>query len=349
MDQENNKDNLRAMVLAAGIGSRLAPLSDDLPKPLIRIAGKTIMDHILLHLKEHGITDVISNTHHLAQHIHDHFKDAKERLGVNIEFINEKELSGVAGGIRECQDFLKQGTACIIMGDALTDIDLTALYQEHKKAVKENNCLATMAMMQVEDTTQFGVIVTKQMLDAETQEAKSQVVRFQEKPPADEALSNWANTGVYFFEPGIYDFIPSKEEAPKYDVAKDLFPKLLEAGEFIQAIPVSAETYWADLGTPKQYLQSVADHMAGKIKLSSLEELNKGLKLGLNSKIEGACDIASDVEIGDNVVIKNSVLYPKVKIDSGSRIENSIIGSNSSIAQNSHLENTIEICTQVKS
>ena len=119
-----SEKNLRAMVLAAGIGSRLAPLSDNLPKPLIRIGGKVIMEHILLLLKEHGITDVISNTYHLADQIHDYFKDIKDKEGISLEFIHEEKLSGVAGGIRACKDFLEKGTACIIMGDALTDLDL---------------------------------------------------------------------------------------------------------------------------------------------------------------------------------------------------------------------------------
>lgn len=338
------ENKLRAMVLAAGIGSRLAPLSDKLPKPLIRIGGRVIMEHILLLLKEHGITDVISNTYHLADQIHDHFKDIKQREGINLEFIQEKELSGVAGGIRECKSFLEQGTACIIMGDALTDLDLTALYKEHKKAVEENNCLATVAMMQIDDTSQFGVIVTKGMEDeSSTGTKKNQIIQFQEKPSPKDALSNWANTGVYFFEPGIYDFIPSKEEAPKYDVAHDLFPRLLKEGQFIQAIAVDANTYWADLGTPQQYLQSVRDIHENKLKLKSISKLNDNIKIGDGSSIQGFCDIADDVEIGDKVVIENSVIYPKTKIESSVVLKNCILGESSHISKNSNLDSEITI------
>jgi NDP-sugar pyrophosphorylase family protein len=327
--------NLRAMVLAAGIGSRLAPLSDNLPKPLIRIGGKVIMEHILLLLKKHGISNVISNTYHLAEQIHDHFKNIKETDSINLEFVHEEKLSGVAGGIRECQDFLKQGTACIIMGDALTDIDLSALYAEHKKAVEENNCLATIAMMQVEDTSQFGVVVTKSMLDTQDKSnSRNQIIQFQEKPAAADALSNWANTGVYFFEPEIYDYIPSKEEAAKYDVAGDLFPKLLEEKKYIQAIPVKANTYWADLGTKDQYLQSVQDIFENKIKLDSINIDTEALSIPSSSIIKGYCDIANNVEIGENVQIENCVIYPNTKIANGVSLKNCIIGENMQITEN---------------
>jgi len=346
-----SEKNLRAMVLAAGIGSRLAPLSDNLPKPLIRIGGKVIMEHILLLLKEHGITDVISNTYHLADQIHDYFKDIKDKEGISLEFIHEEKLSGVAGGIRACKDFLEKGTACIIMGDALTDLDLSALYQEHKKAVEAQGCLATIAMMEVKDTSQFGVIVTKSMLDSEVKDEvlKNQIIKFQEKPKAEDALSNWANTGVYFFEPGIYDFIPSKEEAPKYDVAGDLFPKLLELGKYIQAIPVKKETYWADLGTPKQYLQSVKDIHQGKLKLKSLDKLNEDVKLGTNSVIKGYCDIAKGVEIGDNVIIEDCVIYPDTIIKNGAKLKNCILGEGSYIAENTEICDEITVKPAIKS
>jgi len=337
------KENLRAMVLAAGIGSRLAPLSDKLPKPLIRIGGKVIMEHILLLLKDHGITNVISNTYHLADQIHDYFKDIEKTDGIKLQFIHEEKLSGVAGGIRECRDFLEKGTACIIMGDALTDIDLTALYQEHKKAVEENNCLATIAMMQVEDSSQFGVIVTNSMLDPNTKDSnnRNQIIKFQEKPKKEDALSNWANTGVYFFEPEIYDFIPSKQEAAKYDVAGDLFPKLLELGKYIQAVPVKQNTYWADLGTPTQYLQSVRDIHNKKIHLSSIGDLNLNIKLPTNSVIKGYCDISQNVTIEENVLIENCVIYPNTVIKSGSELRDCIIGESSYIKENSIISNEI--------
>lgn len=329
--QENE---LRAMVLAAGVGSRLEPLSSAVPKPLIRIGGRPVMEHILLLLKKHGFKNVISNTHHLAEQIHEYFKDSEERLGVKTEFRYEKELSGVAGGIRHCKDFLKQGTACIIMGDALTDIDLAALYQKHKEAVEKKGCLVTIAMMEVEDTSQFGVIVTDE---------EARVTQFQEKPKAEEALSSWANTGVYIFEPEVYDYIPSEEEAPFYDVAKNLFPRLLENDKYMQAIPVKKETYWADLGNPKQYLQSMNDVSEGKIKLDFEPLLSPEAKIDGSAKLNAVNEIASNVTIHKNVVLRNCIVWEDAEIQEAAELEDCIIGPKARVEAGLKINNQILI------
>ncbi len=331
-------DKLRAMVLAAGVGSRLAPISSIIPKPLVPIGGKPVMEHILNLLKTHGITDVISNTHYLADGIHNYFKDAKERLGTNIEFRNEKELSGVAGGIRVCKDFLEKGTACIIMGDALTDIDLSTVYKKHKEAVDKNNCLVTIAQMQVEDTSQFGVIVTNE---------EGRVTSFQEKPKKEDALSNWANTGIYFFEPEVYDFIPSAKEAPFYDVAKDLFPKLLAADKFVQAVAVHENTYWADIGNPEQYLTSMQDLAKGKIKLDFKPTISPKAEIHKSLILNGINEIGDSCIIEDNVTLDNCLLWDNVTIKSGSSLKNCILASGVVIENDSKLENEILISEKI--
>ncbi len=336
------EDQIRAMVLAAGVGSRLQPLSDVVPKPLIKIGGRTVMDHILLLLKSHGITNVVSNTHHLAEQIHEHFKDIKTKEGINIQFLYEEKLSGVAGGLRLCQDFLKQSTACIIMGDALTDIDLTDLYLKHKEAVKKHGCLATVAQMQVKDTSEFGVIVTEALLDKDS-DCPNRIVKFQEKPKASEALSNWANTGIYFFEPRIYEFIPSAMEAPKYDIARDLFPKLLNAGEYIQAIAIDPKTYWADLGTPAQYIKSVQDITEGRVNLDFLESIDSSVVIDTSVSIEGFNEIGAGTKIAKNVTIKDCIIWDNVSIGENSSLEDCIIGSGAQISANQTLNKQILI------
>ncbi len=337
--------NLRAMVLAAGVGSRLQPLCDVVPKPLIKVAGRTVMDYILLLLKTHGITNVISNTHHLAEQIHDHFKDIDKREGINLEFVHEAKLTGVAGGIRACKDFLSQSTSCIVMGDALADANLTELYKKHKEAVEKHDCLATVAQMQVADTSQFGVIVTESLLpNAITNSSTgARIVKFQEKPKKEEALSNWANTGIYFFEPRIFDFIPSEAEAPVYDVAKDLFPLLLEQGEYIQAVAVEKDFYWADLGTPKQYLKSIQDLSEGKVKLDLLPTVSKEAKISPEARLEGFNEIGANAVIEKGAKIKNCVIWDKVSIGENSELENCIIGPNSVIKPNSKLKDKVVV------
>jgi NDP-sugar pyrophosphorylase family protein len=337
------KDKLRAMVLAAGIGSRLAPLSDSVPKPLIRVGGRTIMEHILLLLKKHGIDDVISNTFHLADKIHDEFKNIEKDHGIKLKFVQEQKLSGVAGGIRECKDFLSHSTAVILMGDALTDVDLTALYEKHIEAVNKHNCLVTIAQMQVEDCSQFGVIVTESLLPgySSNSDTAARVVQFQEKPSKEEALSNWANTGIYFFEPEVYKFIPSIEKAPKYDVASDLFPRLLEEGVYMQAISVNEDMYWADLGTPKQYIQSLLDVQAGKVNLDIKPAISESAIIDPSVNLLGAVEIGEFTQIAENVTIKDSIIWNNVHIGEGVTLENCIIGDNTIIDAGSSFVNKI--------
>lgn len=337
------KDKLKAMVLAAGIGSRLEPLSSAVPKPLIQIAGKTVMDHILLLLKKHGITQIISNTHHLSEQIEKHFANIKNEQGIEIEFRHEDKLSGVAGGIRLCKDFLAQSTSCIIMGDALTDLDLSKLYEKHKEAVKEQNCIATIAMMPVIDTSQFGIIVTEAMLPNASSKTGARIVQFQEKPSQQQALSKWANTGIYFFEPEIFDFIPGTKEAPFYDVAKNLFPKLLQNGKYLQAICLDTKTYWADLGTPQQYIDSIKDISSGKITLDCANLIDPSADIPTDVKMIGANQVGANTRIGSNSIIENSIIWDNVIIEQNSIIKNSIIGSNCHIEANSLIDHTVMI------
>ncbi len=314
---------MRAMVLAAGIGSRLEPLSNYIPKPLIRIGGRPVMEHILLLLKRHGCNQVISNTYHLANNIENYFTEHPIN-GLSLEFIREPKLSGVAGGIRRCADFLKQSTACIIMGDALTDIDLSALYTEHLKAVK-NGCIVTVAKMQVEDTRHFGVIVT---------DKDNRIVSFQEKPKAEEALSNWANTGIYFFEPEVYEHLPSETEAPFYDVAKNLFPDLLSKGKYMQAIAVSKDAYWADIGTADQYLQSLRDIDAGLVKLDLKPSISNEADIAADAKLLGANEIAEDVVIASGAELNNCIIWQGAKIGANAQLKQCIVGPYTVIAAN---------------
>lgn len=345
---QNNE--VKAMVLAAGIGSRLKPLCDVVPKPLIKIGGRTVMDYILLLLKKHGMTDIISNTHHLGDKIENHFKDINKNENINIKFIYEPKLTGVAGGIRACKDFLNQSTACIIMGDALTDANLSKLYKQHMEAVKKCNCIATIAIMEVEDTSQFGVVVTESMLTSTNKNlcSGSKVIKFQEKPTREQALSKWANTGIYFFEPKVFDYIPTETEAAVYDVAHDLFPKLLEANEYLQAVEVEKDLYWADLGTPKQYLSSIKDLSEGKIKLDLLPLISPKAKIAKSAILEGTNEIGDNVVIGENALIKNCVIWDNVIVEENSKLEDCIIGPNSHIKANSELKDKVTVGVENK-
>lgn len=320
------------MILAAGVGSRLDPLTTQIPKPLCPVLGKPVMEHIILLCKEHGFTNLCANTHVMADLVSAHFKDV-EKHGVKLNLIHEKNLTGVAGGIRSCKNFLTDDVILIIMGDALTDIDLSRFYEAHVNS----NAEVTIALKEVEDTNPYGVAVT---------DKNNRVISFQEKPKPEEAKSNLANTGIYFFNQRILDEIPPFEKVPVYDVATDLFKKLMSKSIPIHAVTI--ERYWADIGTHKQYLQSIKDALEDKVKIkidaekTSYGFKEKGVTIDNTSKIKGNIYLGENVKIGPNARINGFVYIEKnCVIEANSYISNSMIWPNSRIGKNVKIINSI--------
>ena len=323
------------MILAAGVGSRLDPLTSQIPKLLCPVLGKPVMEHIIVLCKKHGFTELAANTHVLADKIQEYFKDSKERLGVTLNLVYEKELTGIAGGIRSCRKYLTDDVVLIIMGDAVTDCDLSYLYEAHIKS----NCPVTIGIKEVEDTSQFGVVVT---------DKNNQVISFQEKPKKEDAKSNLANTGIYFFNQSILSEIPPESEALRYDVATDLFQKLMKKNIPLQGININA--YWADIGTLKQYQQSIKDALEGKVKIEISTEggptsggkkeikgkiyLADGVKIEKGAVIKDYVYIEKNCEIGENSYIDNSIIWAGSKIGKNVRIINSILGNNCRVDDN---------------
>ena len=327
-----NKHN-QAMILAAGVGSRLDPLTSQLPKPLCPILGKPVMEHIIALCKKHGFINLSANTHVMADKMKEHFKDINKKLGVNLNLVYEPQLTGVAGGIRSCNKYLTDEAILIIMGDALTDIDLSSLYEAHIKS----NCAVTAAIKEVNDTSQYGVAVT---------DKNNKIISFQEKPKPHEAKSSLANTGIYFFNQSVLNEIPPIEEVLKFDVATDLFQKLMSKNIPMQGITTNA--YWADIGTIKQYLESIKDILQGKVKIDINAEKTffgykgSGVVIDPSTKIEGKVYIGENVKIGPNVTLTGNVYIEKnCIIESNSYINNSIIWTNSHINKNVKLINSI--------
>ena len=323
----------QAMILAAGVGSRLDPLTSQLPKPLCPIFGKPVMEHIIALCKKHGFINLAANTHVMADKMKEHFKDINKKLGVNLNLVYEPELTGVAGGIRSCRKYLTDDAILVIMGDALTDIDLSSLYEAHINS----NCAVTAAIKEVSDTTQYGVAVV---------DKNNRIISFQEKPKPHEAKSNLANTGIYFFNQSVLNEIPPIEEVLKFDVATDLFQKLMLKNIPMQGIKINA--YWADIGTIKQYMESMRDVLQGKVKIEIDAEntlfgyKGKGATIDPSSKINGRAYLGEGVKIGPNVTLTGDVYIEKnCIIESNSYINNSIIWPNSHISKNVKIINSI--------
>ncbi len=341
---------MKAMVLAAGVGSRLDPLTARVPKPLVPICNVPVIEHIFKLLKKHNYTDLIANLHYLPDQLKAYFQDGK-RLGVDITFREEGELSGDAGGVRACADFLNDGTFLVLMGDLLTDCDLTRIVAEHKR----KGALASIAVKKVPDVEHFGVVVTDE---------NGFITGFQEKPSKAEALSNLASTGIYVLEPEIFKHMPKDGV---FGFGRQLFPSLVEKGAPV--LGIEFETYWSDVGTLTQYRQSNFDALNGLVDVEIAGErkninahtvyvgdralLGDGAKidgnvlLGACSEIRSGAQLSGSVVIGDNCVIEEGVTLNNVLVWSNSRIErgacleNSIVGDSSVVPPNSkHYEAT---------
>lgn len=307
--------NLKAMIMAAGMGSRLEPITLSMPKPLIPVMNRPIMDIILSQLSAIGIKDVISNTYYLADQIIDRYK--KNNLGVNFNYIKESELSGTAGGVKKCQFFFDKCEDFIVMsGDVLTTADIKKGIEIHKKS----KAIATIGVKQVphELVSNFGVVVT---------DSNGYITEFQEKPSLDEAKSNLINTGIYIFNYKIFDYIP---ENTFYDFAKDVFPKLLEDNN-INTFEVCE--YWNDIGTISQYKQSIQDVFNGvcKIEHAKIQETNLGsyicgkTKIPQTVRIVGNSVIGNNCKLGEYIKLENCIVFDNSEIHTGAELSDCIV------------------------
>ena len=185
---------MKAMVMAAGLGTRLRPLTDFLPKPMVPIANRPVLHHLLNLLARHDIREVGVNIHVFPDLIKRYFGDGSA-LGMSIRWSEEPTLLGTAGGTKQLEDFWGRETILITSGDGLHDVDVTALLGHHVRT----GGLATLAVKPVDDPSSYGVVI----LDRDTR-----VRGFQEKPSRDEAKSDLANCGVYVIEPELLDRVP---------------------------------------------------------------------------------------------------------------------------------------------
>lgn len=295
----------KAMVLAAGLGTRLRPLTDLISKPMAPIVNRPVMEHIIKLLADHGFEDIVCNLHYFPDEIKNHFRDGS-KWGVNIVYSFEEELLGTAGGVKKVEDFFQGQTFLVISGDALTDIDLSEAYDFHKEKKGE----ATLILTEVEDTTQFGVVILDE---------QKRIKGFQEKPLSGEAKSNLANSGIYFFEPGIFKYMPPKGQF--YDFGKNLFPDFLERD--IPYYGYTHKRYWNDVGSLDEYQQGNFDALEGKVEVDIPGKMIKeGVWIGKNCKIQEDVIIIPPVCIGDGCTIKRGAkLYGPIILGDNTTVD----------------------------
>ena len=308
---------MRAMVLAAGLGTRLRPITFDMPKPMVPVLNRPVMEHILRLLGRHGFEQTIANLHWFPDLIRDHFGDGSAQ-GVALSYSYEDQLLGTSGGVRKAADFLGD-SFLVISGDALTDIDLAAMRADHES----HDGIATLATKRVDDTTQFGVAIT---------DSDGRIGGFQEKPQPSEALSDLANCGIYMFRQGDLRLLPppgtSKAAGPGdpdgfADWAMDVFPRLLEGDVPFYSHEIDA--YWNDIGNLTELREGNLDALEGRVEVEREGEIVDGYRSGEPVGDEGplvgpvllgpGCEIGADVRIDGPAVIGDGV-----RIGAGSRL-----------------------------
>lgn len=315
--------NLKAMVMSAGMGSRLEPLTLQVPKPLVPVCNRPVMDILFENLASIGIKDIICNTYYLSEQIINRYKN--NDLGINFNYITEETLSGTAGGLKKCQFFFNEGEDFVVLSaDGLTNADIIKGIKAHRKS----GAVATIGIKRVnhDEVSHFGVVVTDE---------EGFITEFQEKPSIDEAKSDCINTGIYIFNYKIFDYIP---ENTFYDFAKNVFPKLLAQKQINTFI---INDYWSDIGTLNQYRQSTSDVFNGicSFKHDQIIETDTGAYISNSpipkmTKFIGTSTIGANCKIGDNVTIENSIIWDNVKIANNLYIKNSIIASDEVVACN---------------
>jgi mannose-1-phosphate guanylyltransferase/mannose-1-phosphate guanylyltransferase/phosphomannomutase len=303
------------MVLAAGLGTRLRPLTYEITKPMVPVLDRPVMAHIVDLLDRHGFEDAIANLHYFPDTIRDYF-------GARLAYRYEPELLGTAGGVRGCADFLAREDFLVISGDALTDIDLGAFAARHR----ESGGIATLAVKKVPDTREYGVVL---------HDRDGRITGFQEKPAPEEALSDLGNCGIYAFAPEIFDYFPQR---PFVDWAQDVFPTLLA-----HDVPFhihELHEYWNDIGSLGELRQGTFDALSGNLRLQVAgEELAPGVlvadgrPLPEDAEIEGPVWVGHDVSVGEGVRLMGPlVLGDGARVGARAHLRESIVFPGTEIA-----------------
>lgn len=329
--------NIRAMVMAAGAGTRLRPLTDETPKPMVPIANRPVLEYTIENLKRHGITDIILNLHHHPELIKAHFGSG-ERFGVRLEYSYEPRLMGTAGGVKKASAYFCDSTFLITSGDGLTDIDFSELIRFHQKS----KAVATMALSLVDTRFEYGVTLTQK---------GGRIQRFVEKPHWRDVFSNQVNTGIYVCEPEVLKAIPPQK---LYDFGHHVWPTLLKKKKPLFGHLTSR--YWCDVGNYVEYQRAQRDildrrlqfHLPGKeIRRGVWAEegavIEKGAVLtgpcliGRNARIASGAQvgpyavIGHGSRVGSGAQLRHCTLWDDVRVDPRVRLEGCVIGHHTDV------------------
>ncbi|MGR4066064.1 MAG: sugar phosphate nucleotidyltransferase [Vulcanimicrobiaceae bacterium] len=297
------------MILAGGLSTRLYPLTKQVPKPLVPVAGEPNAAHLVRYLEAAGFDEIAINVHYLPDAIVEALGDGS-RFGVRLEYLHEPELLGSAGAVKQMEDFFKDEHFVVVGCDDLTDLSLQALLAFHH----ERNAIATIGLVERDDVEQYGVVVVDET---------GRVVGFQEKPRKGTERSKLVNTGVYAFSPAIFRQIP---DATFYDFGKQVFPGLQEAQAAFYGYDARG-AYWCDIGTPGEYRRASFDVVSGRFTIPN----SRGRGIDKTARVETGAHVEGDVWVGAGA-----------RIDAGATIVGpSVIGDNVHVARDARVERSI--------
>lgn len=313
--------------MAGGEGKRLRPITCTMPKPMVPLLNKPVIDYCIELLKRHGIEDITATLYYLPKVIKDHCGNG-EKYGVSLSYSTETTPMGTAGSVREALGDSIERTI-VISGDAMTDLDITAAERAHKLS----GAKVTIVLKQVELPTEYGVALMNK---------DGRIYRFLEKPMMSEVFSDLANTGIYILEPEVIESIPKGE---KFDFSKDLFPLLLK--EKVTVYGYVTDKYWCDIGDIAQYKAAQRDMLMGRCAFDTTAQkrnniwIEPGAMVSPKASITGPCYIGKGAEIGAAVISDGTVVGTGVRIGDGSSVKRSVIMRDVRIRENAEIRGAV--------
>lgn len=315
--------------MAGGAGSRLRPLTSNMPKPMVSLANRPLMEHIVRLLKKHGFTDIVVTVQFLASLVRSYFGDGED-LGVSMSYATEESPLGTAGSVKNAEDRLDEPFV-VISGDALTDIDLGKVIAFHH----EKGALATIVLHREQNPLEYGIVVTDE---------SGRIERFLEKPGWGQVFTDTVNTGIYVLEPEVFEYIPAGEV---YDFSKQVFPALLEAGQPIYGYV--ADGYWTDVGNVDAYRKAQQDALDGLVaidmpgfEIADHVWVGEGTTIHPTAKIEGPALIGEHVRIEPGAVVReHSVIGNDSAIMTGAQLHRAVVGDDAYIGQGAQIRGAV--------
>ncbi|GIU00297.1 mannose-1-phosphate guanyltransferase [Sulfurovum sp. TSL6] len=306
---------MKAVVMAGGFGTRIQPLTNSRPKPMLPIMNKPMMEHTMMTLKDLGITEFIVLLYFKPEIIQEHFGDGSD-FGIKITYVVPDDDYGTAGAVKLAQEHIGDDNFIIISGDLVTDFDFQKIFDYHE----EKKSKLTITLTSVDNPLEFGVVIADE---------EGKIEKFLEKPSWGEVFSDTINTGIYIIEPEILEYIPKNKN---YDFGKDLFPKLMRNG--IDLMAGYSEGYWRDVGNPESYRDVYDDILTGKVKFNidgEITQFSDGVLYSDETySFDQSIEFVGTVVLGKNVTLKKGV-----------KLNNVVIGDNVTIGKESKIRNTV--------